>query len=43
MLEFKTGLVTIIAIMKITMLLANGMVVTAVTILMLCGIGIANQ
>ena len=42
-LEFKTGLVTIIAIMKITMLLANGMVVTAVTILTVIGIGIANQ
>jgi len=31
------------AIMKITMLLANGMVVTAVTILTIFGIGIANQ
>merc|ERR1711894_599452 len=38
-LEFKTGLVTIIAMIITTMLLANLMEVTAVTILQLAGIG----
>merc|ERR1712008_380181 len=37
-LEFKTGLVTVIALMKTTILGANLMEVTAVTILILTGI-----